>query len=107
MRLLLAVLAFVTLATVVSAEPYKEQTPPPGSLVLDYCKSQPNSRWVPQEYLGKVKDLGIENCWIYYIKVRAARAATVSADGLKVMQLDSGLWIVSKAMSKNILQTSY
>ncbi len=102
----LAIFAIVTMASGVLAEPYKGEAPP-GSLVFAYAKSVPNSRWVVTEYLGKVKDAGLENTWLYYMQVRAARGRTLGVDGFKVIRLDTGLWIVSKTMSKAVLQASY
>jgi hypothetical protein len=103
----LTVLALVTMASAVFAEPYKGDEPPPGSLILAQRMSVPNSRWVGTEYLGKTRNSDAENSWVYYIAVRATRGGAVGVEGLKLIRLDTGIWIVQKTMSKAILQSSY
>jgi hypothetical protein len=101
------IMVLVSMATLASAEPYKGAEPPSGDLVLAHCKSAPSGRWVVTGYLGKAKDSGIDNCWLYYMTMRAARGPATSIDGFKLIRLDTGIWVVSKAMSKAVLQSAY
>ena len=105
---LVILIAFVFMAETALAEPYRNNQPPTGEMLMQaYNNMNIANRkpWQATSYLGNVPDSTYEGALMYYfaVEARGRKGLKKSIEDIRVVHTDKGFWLVFVGMGQKFI----